>query len=154
QRHVASSARPRWVRAGASEYLSPGHPFSRRVSLIIWLQECPRQGRLNSKRWWSSRFSLPEPFFPRSTEGSFMSDQGGRSRGGFTLVELLVVIAIIIVLVALILPAIQGARETANQLQCTNNLYQIGRAIQMYTQRNNNRYPIDDDYGLSAVNPM
>ncbi len=64
-----------------------------------------------------------------------------KTKIGFTLIELLVVVAIIAVLVAILLPALNNARELARRAVCRSNLHQIGLAMLMYGNENNDKPP-------------
>ena len=78
------------------------------------------------------------------------AERKSRLRPAFTLIELLVVIAIIGVLAGLLLPTLSRAKESGRATACLGNLHQVGLALQLYVQDNNNKLPFMRDRPLDT----
>src|ERR1700722_6732735 len=98
----------------------------------------PRCARQENSRKWKVEKTSPAPLL---APGFWLLAPSARPRRGFSLGELLVVIGIIAVLISLLLPALQKARQSATQLKCLSNMRQVAQVMTMYADDNKGFYP-------------
>jgi prepilin-type N-terminal cleavage/methylation domain-containing protein len=96
--------------------------------------------------------AVPELALSLQPPGRHPFERGHFPARAFTLVELLVVISIIAILASLLLPALARTKESGRGAACISNLHQIGIALQLYLQDNNNRLPTMEDQPLTVKN--
>ncbi|HEY5913324.1 MAG TPA: type II secretion system protein [Verrucomicrobiae bacterium] len=111
-----------------------------------------RSADLLSSRGRDDAFEGPSGFGLRISFGFRISDFGFVQ--GFTLIELLVVIAVIAILASLLLPVVGRVKESGKATACLSNLRQVGIALQLYVQENNNRLPVMRDRSLTVSNEL
>jgi len=113
-----------------------------------------RGQQIRHREAWAGRDALHR--VPVSSEEKGPRDQGRgvtRPYRGFTLLELLVVIAVIGVLASLLLPVLGRVKESGRSAACLSNLHQIGIALQLYVDANNNRLPVMRDRSPDTNSP-
>jgi prepilin-type N-terminal cleavage/methylation domain-containing protein len=113
--------------------------------------EIPSQVQIRRSRRREEADTLGRYGFPPPHVGCYRLSESGHA---FTLIELLVVIAIIALLAALIFPAFSRAKESGKGAACISNLRQIGIALQVYVQENNNRLPVMRDKSWTTTNDL